>query len=67
MARTTTTKTTEQAAGFDPAATYSVTLAGVVDLGLMKLRPAHSYRLTGEALNGIPADKIASATLVPAP
>lgn len=49
------------ASAYDVAKDYDVTLSGLVDLGVMKLRPMHSYRIAGATLNTLPADKIASA------
>lgn len=61
MAKATTAGASAPATPYDAAVTYEVTLSGLVDLGVMKLRPMHAYRIAGETLNTIPADKIASA------
>lgn len=49
---------------FEPDAYYEVKFARVIEVGGMKLRPAHSYRLLGRVLADMPADALASAILV---
>lgn len=46
---------------YDDARTYEVTLCGVIDVGGMKLRPMHKYRITGDLLKTLPAAHVASA------
>jgi hypothetical protein len=57
-------KTTTVPSNYDPEKRYDVRMAGVVDVGGMKLRPMHAYQLSGDLLATLPADKIASATVV---
>jgi len=66
MARMTTPKLKPDV--YEADAFYEVRFAKVIDLGDMRLRPAHDYpSIAGSLLAGIPADAIASAKkLVPA-
>lgn len=51
---------------YEAGAFYDVQFARVVDLGDMKLRPAHSYpSVAGELLASLPADAISSAKKLP--
>lgn len=61
MAKAPTADALASAPAYDVAKDYDVTLSGLVDLGVMKLRPMHSYRIAGSTLITLPADKIASA------
>lgn len=61
MAKAPTADASASAPAWDVTRDYDVTFSGLVDLGVMKLRPMHTYRIAGATLNTLPADKIASA------
>jgi len=67
MART-PTKSALKPESYDADAFYEVCFAKVVDLGDMKLRPAHDYpSISGSLLATLPPDAILSAKkIVPA-
>lgn len=61
MART-PTKSAMTPDSYDPEAFYETRFAKVVDLGDMKLRPAHHYpSISGSLLASLPPDAILSA------
>ena len=68
MARTPVSAPAQDAPAYEPTAHYAVEFRRVVDLGDMKLRPAHRYPyVDGATLNACPPDAIKSATRVDLP